>query len=1090
MQGLSVEGSVPSTTSKSNLKNILVRAGAGAGKTTELTNRVLNIASHFWANEKKFPKLVVTTFTRKATQELKERLWLEAMKRQQPELEEYLRKTHFLHISTIHGVLGLFLNEYGSAMGLMPGFKYISEEQNFKLFKKILRESYKDQMADHLLFWQDKISMNQLIHNLLLFAEFYEFKSNTQVITKDNFVQKIQSWFNELKKLTLELSKNISLIAEKESWQNWSQHLYGVNEIQWDIHSKAATELRSWYGSWPTVRNLKNEIPDQFMKQKKYLSDQWDEFLNIGVNLDWTNTVIEHSEKYFEFANLYLDLFWSTKIKLGQITMADLETLTLKLIKDFPSTADSFSKDWDYWLIDEYQDTSPKQVYILKHLIGEQKKFIVGDPQQSIYLFRGARSKVFNQAEDEFRQDSASEFLLLNKNYRSQKSLLHFFNWFFENLGNQFQPMIAGKLDEEQQTDAYVYQSTSCSEPELALKHISELIKKGVPLEQICVLSRRNKDLEKFVNKSSELGLPIQWHSSADFFDKIEIKDALAVLKFLVNPYDNLNVLKVLRSPWFKITDLILAKILNSYSSFSKIRSDEEPLKTEQDQTPKKEFKSFWNLIQKNEYQQAGIDRLKEYFKSQNSQGTIQVWENILLESGFLDSCDFFDPSGQRLANLLKLVQMIRNEERKPGFQILSFIQQNQKTISVETDGESEAAPVVMPSRVNAMTVHASKGLQFDHVIVLGCGNYRNNVEKSFMNWNEELDILCSSEFIDEESKFYRHIILKEWDAEKQKSELEEYDRVLYVAMTRAKKTIALINATNSSPAALSWAARWPIPMNESQLLKIQDFSIQVELVEDVNLTEFSLKNNSEIINGTLNSENTVNLQLQNTIGDSDILNLKNSNLENLNQMNINRNKVAKKLISTTEIINNSYLFKNDKAPEIQKIPNSNWLLEALKKARLGTDIHKIFEDLQYSTKYITDSIELELDNSEIGSAINYAFQWENGILKQVMQNGYAEKSFSLQFNNQILQGQIDLWGKDQTNQIWIIDYKTGDVKHKDKALTQLKIYAWALRQLHRIDSTETVKIAALYPLSRQSFIEEISPNNYPEIEEIISIKQ
>src|ERR1700712_3645685 len=92
----------------------IVRAGAGAGKTTRLTRQVLDVVAEFLRTEKRFPHLVVTTFTRKATQELRERLMLEAVSHGDFALLEYVSSKSHLSISTIHGVLSLFLSRFAS----------------------------------------------------------------------------------------------------------------------------------------------------------------------------------------------------------------------------------------------------------------------------------------------------------------------------------------------------------------------------------------------------------------------------------------------------------------------------------------------------------------------------------------------------------------------------------------------------------------------------------------------------------------------------------------------------------------------------------------------------------------------------------------------------------------------------------------------------------------------------------------------------------------------------------------------------------------------------------------------------------------
>ena len=124
---------------KFNYPNLFIRAGAGAGKTTRLISTFIDFLQKFKLHNNKFPKVVLTTFTRKSTQEIKERLLVKALELNDQDLFAYINKKSFVHISTIHGVLGLFLNQYQDDVGLSSDFKVLDKEQirkqNFKELK-------------------------------------------------------------------------------------------------------------------------------------------------------------------------------------------------------------------------------------------------------------------------------------------------------------------------------------------------------------------------------------------------------------------------------------------------------------------------------------------------------------------------------------------------------------------------------------------------------------------------------------------------------------------------------------------------------------------------------------------------------------------------------------------------------------------------------------------------------------------------------------------------------------------------------------------------------------------------------------------
>src|SRR3712207_2438262 len=127
-----LEYRVSNTTPQRLTVDEIVRAGAGAGKTYTLTHRVMDIADEMLRLEKRFPRVIVTTFTRKATQELRERLMLLALN-EKPHLVDFVNSRSHLVVSTIHGIMDLYLKRYGANVCVDPGYTVISGQQATKL---------------------------------------------------------------------------------------------------------------------------------------------------------------------------------------------------------------------------------------------------------------------------------------------------------------------------------------------------------------------------------------------------------------------------------------------------------------------------------------------------------------------------------------------------------------------------------------------------------------------------------------------------------------------------------------------------------------------------------------------------------------------------------------------------------------------------------------------------------------------------------------------------------------------------------------------------------------------------------------------
>ena len=131
----------------SSLKTKAIRAGAGAGKTYSLTREVITQALAFFAREQRWPRFVVTTFTKKATQELSERLMILCLQ-EYPQAMDFISSSGALKVSTIHGVLDELLKDLGHLIDLKSDFSYLTESEALFLSKKVLKEIVEEDNAD------------------------------------------------------------------------------------------------------------------------------------------------------------------------------------------------------------------------------------------------------------------------------------------------------------------------------------------------------------------------------------------------------------------------------------------------------------------------------------------------------------------------------------------------------------------------------------------------------------------------------------------------------------------------------------------------------------------------------------------------------------------------------------------------------------------------------------------------------------------------------------------------------------------------------------------------------------------------------
>ncbi|WP_413580480.1 UvrD-helicase domain-containing protein [Bdellovibrio sp. HCB288] len=1005
-----------STTSE--LKNTILRAGAGAGKTTTLTALFLDFASDFKSKHQRFPRIVVTTFTRKATQELKERLSAKALEKKREDLFHFANSRSQVQISTIHGVLSLFLSRYGSAIGLTPDYKIMSDSEIRRGARKIMRKHILENPSLQELLEEYEFSV---IENALMqyFSERIVFPQ-ARFITLDEQESATRKVIKDISGRFKRLCVEIDQETENEKWKEYVATLHSFN---WD-----AEDLGQFFGllqgMWDGITKpsyLKKNPPfsGSLNEELEELRDRIDKLLESArYRPDFWARHQKNCELFEQLAQLFCGDLMQQKLENGLLSMADLETFAYKIIKDSPESAENFSQEWDFWMVDEYQDTSPIQVEILRNLIGAKPYFVVGDPQQSIYLFRGARSEVFQEKVAEVQsQDGEVQVKLVN--YRSTPEVLEFFNHYFTKLdGKQFAAMTPAP-DKERKGPAdpvvQVLVTETTDEDEISREYlgtvarIQELLKEGVSPEQICILSRTHKVLADIAKVAQDHGVPLQLHSGSGFYERREVIDALAILKFLVNPHDNANLVALLRSPWLVMADSDILEFCHSFKH------------------------SFWREALKtleNRSSAHPLAILKSLLEMSEEKGLSFTLKTALIDLGLFDYSARIDSTGRREANLWKVVYLLSTEERRPGFNFLDFLDSSLDSLSTDEGGEdSDATPVIEPKRVNFMTVHASKGLQFDHVILPGMGKDPRASHAPVISFAEKSG-QWTLKIRDEETQMLASSILADQIMEElRRREGEEFLRVLYVALTRAKEGVTL-QWDLKKVGKKSWATQCPLNIEEG-LHEEKDFSYVVR------------RENPQPV--TLADQELEVKQLRTPWAPI-------------------RKEEKRKHISVTALVT------PESAEGSSHVMSVAQLAPGLARAQQGTTAHRLFEALKF-TSY-QDLLKIP-EYVDLRNPLVFLAETEQLPLLRIIENGYVEWGFALVEQNALMQGQIDLWGiVDDT--LWLVDYKTGSQRYSETAFKQLEAYAWALYRMNYLDNVKTVKLAVVYPMDEIVKIKEI----------------
>jgi len=997
------------------MEDFVVRAGAGAGKTTELVQRVLQSALYFRQQHQRWPKLIVTTFTRKATQELRERLLRQALQMGQAELVEFVQRESLLHVSTIHGVLSLFLASAGSHLGLSPRFQMVDALAEKQLFKKVLRQWMRnadvDSMKDLDLLLLDS-TLNQLIASLQIYFHLWlENGQSLALATTDD----LQAANRRLEERWAEQAEEFWEQTQDQKGKGWDDYRSFLKQACAAIRNQEIDRLEK-------VRFFAEYKPKGIrLKEREDLKDLR-KAVQSGADALPENWLLSDaaplkhkslSEAFSRLAQNMAQTVLQQKCQSSTLTMSDLESFALLLVHNHPEAAAGFASEWDYWFVDEYQDTSPRQVRILQSLQQGRKSFTVGDPQQSIYLFRGARAEVFTQKEEDIAKRSG-QLLQKRINYRSTPALLQFFNQFFSNLSSQFTAMESPSPVPDSVTAVAEY--WTC-EPDVdadvvAVRRCQDWIAAGVPPEEICCLARTNSQLQSLAAVAQQAGLAVQVHSSSQFLLRREVQDTLALLKFLCNPHDNRNLLILLRSPWFHVPDHALAQRLATAQS---------PLQ------------SFWIHLQSAKADAnfvSVIALLDELLQQADLQGLRTAWENGLVRAGLLDFAEAADSTGRHEANVWKLVTELRGKERQPGFRYLDFAEQaGLASLDPEKGEDGDATPVEVPQRVNLMTIHAAKGLQFQHVILIGVGRYRPQIRAQNFVFDEQQKKFGLGLVHPETGILKATPWAAEWSQELRRREKDEYDRVLYVALTRAKNSVVLFW---SPPSKESWAARLWRPAED----EARRFGLRVETVSQT----------PELRSIVTSAKNQVLIpppwagrfdRPAQTFSVSEILSLS----EAEGAFAAGSTRAAKGKSPAT-------------APG-----------DSVDQAIEGVRIHRLLESLRYQASQVGS-----LSSAKDQTVLEFLRTWKEGKILRWIQAGHVEDGFCIQVATPKggefwIQGQIDLWAED-SGTLWVVDYKTGSPAHSEMAFRQLDLYAWALQRMGLARGLD-VQAAVIYPLSQ-----------------------
>ena len=456
------------------------------------------------------------------------------------------------------------------------------------------------------------------------------------------------------------------------------------------------------------LKSISTDLPLSFV------SKEISKYKNSFLNADEVFSLAKDTT-YKKLAHIY-DKYQKYLVENNLVDFDDLLLLTYTILNENDDLCKEISDKYKYIMVDEYQDTNEIQLLLLKKLCRTHNNIcVVGDDDQSIYGFRGANHKnILN-----FEKDFDAKIIKLETNYRSTNQILNAANSLISFNKMRYDKKLLSALGNGKEIEL-LKNYNEIAEAEAIAKRIKNLINKGVNPKEIAVLYRINALSRSIEDGLRSYGITYKLVGGMRFYEREEIKDLISYLRVFVNPNDDYSFKRIINKPKRGIGKTTILKL-----------------------EAEKGDKSFLEFIKENDLSflsKKAAKTLKDLEKTIEFLSSLAIEElPEAMEKTIELSTSYKDDDKRR--NVEEFYGMMR--ERK-DLNLREFLNE----LSLESDQDK-----ITDEMINVMTIHASKGLEFEHLFVIG-------MEEGFFPLNE--------------------------------ADIEEERRLAYVAITRAKKELTL----------------------------------------------------------------------------------------------------------------------------------------------------------------------------------------------------------------------------------------------------------------------------------------------------------
>ncbi|ANV85832.1 hypothetical protein AWQ21_14975 (plasmid) [Picosynechococcus sp. PCC 7003] len=776
--------------------SVSVTAGAGTGKTHMLAARYLH---HLTENGYSPLQVVAMTFTEKAATELRARI-RQAIAQEHPDRFDWLAEVEAAQISTFHAVAMRICREHPEAAGVPATFQPLDEwegkiwqaeqlnlalaEMPTELYGDIPYSTLKEAIAALL---GDPLSARKALEKTRE-DWFPAFRDKQQQVIKHLLASEI--WQETQAIITqYQGAPGDKLEQVRQTLGEFMADLEGYqDDITGDRFQSTLQALQTLKvgnvgskKSWPS-EDVKNIVRSQAIAFRDFVKKS-PEISLLGLTLG------ELDERETQWVTTLKGAFQWVEQRLKKIKQQarvldfnDLEIYALKALEN-ESVQKYYQDRWQAYLIDEFQDTNPTQGKLLEALTGNSILTIVGDDKQSIYGFRRADVEVFRTWRSQLENS-----VDLTTSFRTHDSLVN-------NINTVFRPVLADlhqDLDAHRQDDPHpaphlefyvlkekmaIVDARTVEARQIA-QHIYEMLSQEITIwdkatrklraiapKDIAILSRTWDPLEIYSQALAQWQIPFLQTSGGNLLDTHEVLDGLSLLQFIANPYDDLALVAILRSPFLTLSDRLLYEL-----------------------RPHGKDQKWWSCLK--ESKQPAVKQrvaiLQQLLRQRNILSPSQLLQLADKLTGYSAVIANLPQAERRLADWQGFLELLRSLEQGTA-DVLSVVRRLQR---FQRHGvKIPRPPLEAENAVALMTIHAAKGLEWSVVIVPDLTRKQKNNSAAIL-FDPDFGVALKQR--DDQGKLQKSVLFQLLEGNQKERETAEAKRVLYVALTRARDRLIL----------------------------------------------------------------------------------------------------------------------------------------------------------------------------------------------------------------------------------------------------------------------------------------------------------